>query len=234
MKIKIRIGSRFREQKIAVTQKIIEPDLPTVKKYLPEYREILKRSGGHKPRKFVEAIRIIATPASFNPSGIGDYAYLNSYGYETKTGKIGTGPGYSYESMLPSGVTPRERMVEVPKGMRMWITIYDGMWGGYWSTVNVYVHPDEMPPEKERLVAVYELTNEEWAVLALTAQLISSARAPECYRYNIDYYKSRDSLIQKGLLNKNGAINSRGKAAFESKFGFKDYYQILRELGFQE
>ena len=112
-----------------------------VKKRFPEYKEILEMAGGYKPRKFVEAITVIKCPATFNPSGLGDYAYRSSY--YVKDGEITTGPSYSYDTMMSSGIQPTERAVDVPKGTRMWVVTYDGIWGGHWE-VKVFVHELDM------------------------------------------------------------------------------------------
>ena len=112
-----------------------------VKKRFPEYKKILEMSGGYKPRKFVQAIEIIKCPAKFNPSGLGDYAYRHSY--FVKDGTITPGPSYSYDTMMSSRIVPEERIVDVPKGTRMWIVTYDGIWGGHWE-VKVFVHELDM------------------------------------------------------------------------------------------
>lgn len=115
-------------------------DLQEIKRLLPEYKQILELSGGHKPRKFIEKIRIIKTPAIYNSSGLGDAAYRFSY-YVDKYGKITPGPSYSYESMMAVGVQPVDRTVDIPEGTRLWIVTWDGIWGGHW-TVEVFVHGD--------------------------------------------------------------------------------------------
>ncbi len=115
-------------------------DLQEVKRLLPEYKQILELSGGRKPRKFIEKIRIIKTPTTYNPSGLGDAAYRSSYLVD-KNGNITPGPSYSYDTMMYSGVQPVERPVDVPEGTRLWIVTWDGMWGGSWE-VNVFVHGD--------------------------------------------------------------------------------------------
>lgn len=106
-------------------------------------------SGGYKPRKFVEKIEVIKCPAKFNPSGLGDYAYRNSYFVED--GEITSGPSYSYDTMMSSGIVPTERIVDVPKGTRMWVVTYDGIWGGHWE-VKVFVHELDMieAPSKQQ------------------------------------------------------------------------------------
>lgn len=101
-------------------------DLKDVKEQFPEYKKILALSGGHKPRKFVEAIKVVRCPTTFSPSGLGDYAYRHSY--FVANGKITEGVSYSYDSMMAVGVSPKERMVDVPKGTRMWVVTFDGMW----------------------------------------------------------------------------------------------------------
>lgn len=116
-------------------------ELKEVKKRFPEYKEILETSGGYKPRKFVQAIEVIKCPAKFNPSGLGDYAYRHSY--FVKDGEITSGPSYSYDTMMSSGIIPTERIVDVPKRTRMWVVTYDGIWGGHWE-VKIFVHELDM------------------------------------------------------------------------------------------
>jgi len=100
--------------------------LKEVKERFPEYKQILELSGGMKPRKFVEKINVVMCPVKFNPSGLGDYAYRHSY-FVDKKGEITTGTSYCYDTMMSVGVSPIERMVDVPKGTRMWIVTYDGI-----------------------------------------------------------------------------------------------------------
>ena len=113
-------------------------DIEMVKKQFPEHKEILARCGGYKPRKFIQAISIVPCPAPFNPSAQGDCAFTHSFLVEN--GKITPGPAYSYDTMLVSHVNPYERTVDVKPNQRVWVCTYDGMWGGFWHTVNVYVH----------------------------------------------------------------------------------------------
>ena len=122
-------------------------NLQDVKRLLPEYREILNQAGGHKPRKFVERIDVIECPAGFNPSAQGDFAYTASF-MVNRDGVVSSGPSYSYDSMLGSGVNPYERQVDVPRGSRIWVVTYDGQWGGAWARVLVFVHPDDALPER--------------------------------------------------------------------------------------
>ena len=127
---------------------VIPSKLAWVKKYLPEYKEILEDWNNLKPHKFVENITILRCPATFNPSAQGDFAFTKSYVY--KDGVLTKGPGYSYDSMLAGGVNPYEHTVDVPKGVRVWVTTYDGQWGGFWSRVEVYIHAtDLLEPGKE-------------------------------------------------------------------------------------
>ncbi len=116
-------------------------ELLDAKTKYPEYKKILEMSGGYKPRKFVKAIKVIPCPAKFNPSQLNDTAYRDSY--FVQNGQITKGVGYCYDSMMTVGVKPVERMVNVPKGSRMWIVTFDGMCGGYW-TVEVYVHEQDL------------------------------------------------------------------------------------------
>lgn len=95
-----------------------------------------------KPKKFVEKIAVIKTPAGFNPSAQGDYAFTHSYSWDGK--QLTKGPSYTYDSMMNVVGSPYERTVDVPKGVRVWVCTYDGQWGGYWSRVDVYVHPDNL------------------------------------------------------------------------------------------
>lgn len=117
-------------------------DTKEAKKRFPEYKKILEMAGGHKPVKFVQAIQVIKCPTTFNPSGLGDYAYRSSY--YVKDGHITTGPSYSYNTMMSTrGVVPEERIVDVPRGTRLWVVTYDGIWGGHWE-VKVFVHEFDM------------------------------------------------------------------------------------------
>lgn len=123
--------------------------LELAKKYYPEYEKIFKLSGGQKPRKFVQAIQTIICPARFNPSAQGDFAYTKSYAYNTVTNEIKKGPTYSYDTMMSTIPNPYEREVDVPFDTRIWVTIFDGQWGGSWS-VSVFVHLKSLPmPLKE-------------------------------------------------------------------------------------
>lgn len=120
-----------------------ETKIAQMKRQLPEHSQVLAESGGHNPRKFIEKIEIIKCPAEFNPSAQGDYAYTTSFDWDGK--KLIKGPSYSYDTMMNVVDSPFGRTVDVPKGHRIWITTYDGQWGGFWSVVNVYVHPDDFP-----------------------------------------------------------------------------------------
>ncbi|MDD3474448.1 MAG: hypothetical protein PHP08_00910 [Candidatus Dojkabacteria bacterium] len=123
-------------------------DLDEVKRLFPEYKKILEMSGGYKPRKFVKAIKVIKCPSKFSPSGLGDYAYRHSY--FVSNGKIVPGISYSYDSMMAVGVSPDERMVDVPKGSRMWVVTFDGMWGGFWDVL-VFVHEEDLLGNSEEI-----------------------------------------------------------------------------------
>ncbi len=135
-------------------------DSKEVKKRFPEYKEIIEMAGGHKPVKFVQAIEVIKCPAKFNPSGLGDYAYRSSY--FVKDGEITTGPSYSYDTMMSSRIVPEERVVDVPKGTRMWVVTYDGIWGGHWE-VKVFVHELDMIEAPKSQSKIENLVNEKFA-----------------------------------------------------------------------
>lgn len=122
-----------------------------VDRYLPEATAVYASMHGQKPRKFIEAIKVKATPAKFNPSSQGDYAYTKSFVWDGET--LESGPAYSYDSMLAVGVDPYERTVDVPPGKRVWVVTWDGQWGGYWSRVIVFVHPSELPASAMALEA---------------------------------------------------------------------------------
>lgn len=112
-----------------------------VKKYLPEYKQVLERAGGHKPRKFLEAVKVKLVPVKFNPTGLSDYAVRKSFSWDGTT--LTEGPMYSYDSMINVVKDMSERVIssnDVGPGMRVWITTYDGGWGGYWSSVLVFVN----------------------------------------------------------------------------------------------
>ena len=124
-------------------------DLSEVKQKFPEYKKILEMSGGYKPRKFVKAIKVVRCPAKFSPSDLGDCAYRHSYFVDSK-GEIAQGVSYCYDSMIGVGVYPKERTVDVPKGTRMWVVTFDGMWGGFWD-VSVFVHEADMLMEGKQI-----------------------------------------------------------------------------------
>ncbi|MDP2662024.1 MAG: hypothetical protein Q8R28_14970 [Dehalococcoidia bacterium] len=109
---------------------------------LPEAEQVLDDFDRVQPRKFYEELEVIPTPASFNPSAQGDFAFTRSYSYDGK--KLVGGPAYSYETMLSEGVNPYGRTVDVPPGVRVWIATYDGQWGGRWARVKVFMHPSEL------------------------------------------------------------------------------------------
>ena len=121
-----------------------------VNRVLPEWKRVLDDMSmvdipGNKlkkPKKFVEKIEIIQTPAGFNPSAQGGYAFTNSYSWDGEN--LMKGPSYTYESMMNVVGSPYERAVDVPRGTRVWVCTYDGQWGGYWSRVDVYVHADDL------------------------------------------------------------------------------------------
>ena len=127
------------------------------RRLLPEYdlvcAELARPHGGMlKPIKFAQKLTIVQCPAEFTPSAQGDFAFTSSFHWDGKN--LNKGLGYSYDTMLGSRVNPYNRTVDVPIGHRVWICTYDGQWGGYWSRVLVFCHPDEA-----KLLTVAERTS---------------------------------------------------------------------------
>lgn len=118
-------------------------ELAEVKKRLPEYKKILEECGGNKPKKFIEAIKVVPCPAVFSPSDISDYEYR--YSFLVDKNGIQKIAAYCYESMMASGVNPYERNVDVPRGSRMWVVTFNGMGKGFWR-VQVFVHEQDLLP----------------------------------------------------------------------------------------
>lgn len=112
--------------------------LTLVNNYLPEYGKVLADSGGYKPQKFVERIRIVDIPSTFNPSFLNDTAFLSAYLYEHE--QLSRITSYSSDTIASSGVAPTARQVMAGRGQRIWICIYDGYLGGFWNRVDVYVN----------------------------------------------------------------------------------------------
>ena len=125
-----------------------------INKSLPEWQQVLYNMShmdipGNKllkPKKFVEKIEVIKTPAQFNPSGISDTAFLHSYSWDGKV--LTEGPSYSYDSMMNIVGSPFERNISIPRGSRVWICIYDGAMGGFWRKVDVFVNADDFAQDK--------------------------------------------------------------------------------------
>lgn len=132
---------------------------------LPEWGYVIKelsqgQPGGKMkhPRKFVEVIKIIPTPAKFNPSHIDDYSYSESFAWDGK--HLSKGESYSYDSMINVVGGVFEREVTVPKGVRIWICIYSGAQGGHWVSVNVYASPEDIIASK----GLYDIGNSKLEV----------------------------------------------------------------------
>jgi hypothetical protein len=119
------------------------------KQVFPEAREVLDIMSltdipGNKPRKplkFYEKIKVLPTPAKFSPSSISDSAFTKMFSYENRY--LAEGPSYTYDTLPNMTADPFERFVNVPRGSRVWVCTYDGMWGGYWARVDVYVSPED-------------------------------------------------------------------------------------------
>lgn len=118
-----------------------------VQRYLPEYKLVYdsfaRGRTDYKPQKFIEAIQIRICPSTFTPSAQGDFAFTKAFIWDGRS--LMEGPGFSYDTMISSGVNPYERTVDVPLGQRVWVATYDGQWGGYWSRVLVFIHPQQLP-----------------------------------------------------------------------------------------
>lgn len=106
----------------------------------------------------------------------------------------------------------------------------------YPKNATLYVSPDAMAKQLDD-GQKQEITSEEYLVLVITRSLKASymgenQREKEARRYNIDFRTIVNQLISKGLLNKNGAINTNGKNALLDKFDrHLDAYQAANKLG---
>lgn len=146
--------------------------------------------------------------------------------YFYKNGKVQEQEG-SYGGQNP--YTSREKNI-VNKGFKIKLSSLDEMLlrtNTYPKTATLYVHPDamvKMLPEPAT-----DLTALEKAVLFVTRSLKSFARKEEADSYGIsgrDYDSAKKSLIEKGLLKKNGSITPNGKNAISD-------VKNLRQLGFK-
>jgi hypothetical protein len=108
-----------------------------IKKLLPEAGLVYAETGFDKPIKFQQAITIKKAPADFQPSGLNDTA--SRIVYDFHGGKVDRVISYSYDTMMNMVPDISDRQVTVPEGHRVWVVTYDGMSGGYWSQVDVYV-----------------------------------------------------------------------------------------------
>lgn len=77
-----------------------------------------------------------------------------------------------------------------------------------------------------------DLSKEEILFLRITQSLKAFARKEECQRYGLDYDTLKNKLINKGYLNKNGAINTKGKNIM-TKYT-STTYALARELGIKD
>jgi hypothetical protein len=187
-----------------------------IHRLLPEYTEVLSRSGGHKPVKFIESIVVIKCPAPFNPSAQGDFAYTQSFSYDGRT--LSSGPAFSYDTMLATRVNPYERIVNVPPGIRVWITTYDGQWGGFWSRVDVYMNEADFSrmaaQVAEPLKPYVELTDRQKTILATIRAYTSSYRRDVFARNKVTLAEI-DELYKKGFVDRRGALTRLGRIAAE-------------------
>lgn len=100
----------------------------------------------------------------------------------------------------------------------------------------LYAHPDDMnkalldEPDKS------ELSPEEIMQLVITKGLKAFARKEEAMRYGLKFDDVKQSLIKKGYLMKNGAINKKGKNFLMTYFK-KDLiqsYDAAKKLGIKD
>lgn len=192
--------------------RVLKPSPNEVKRFLPEYREVLRESGGHKPIKFVDRIEVLRCPAPFNPSAQGDFAFTSSYSWDGKI--LSRGPAFSYDTMLATRVNPYERIVTVIKGVRVWITTYDGQWGGHWSRVHVYMNMldfDKLLSQvKGELKPHIDLTERQMKILA-TVRAYKSDYRKDVFRRNRVTVDEMQELNRLGLIDARGAITRSGK-----------------------
>lgn len=102
----------------------------------------------------------------------------------------------------------------------------------YPKSATLYVHPDAvikaLEPEVEN-----ELSKEEIMLLFITRGLKPSFRRQEAASYGIDYNSVSQTLINKGYLMKNKAINKKGKnylLTFEKGKHMQDH-EVADKLG---
>jgi len=174
-------------------------------KYFPEYQKVYEAARGSKPRKFVENIQIRTCPATFNPSAQGDFAFTHSFVWDGKT--LTKGPGYSYDSMLAERVDPYERQVDVPRGTRLWVVTYDGQWGGHWSRVLVFVHPDELPAPFRQLPAPKAVPEVPATPGAVGGVNTTTSRADAIEKLNAKVGKMQTTAFMKAVFQKFAASN---------------------------
>jgi len=122
-------------------QQTYTDNLAVLNKYFPEWKAVLEGAGGHNPRKFVEHLKIIITPAQWNPTGLGDFDFRHTFVYKAHEKRLVAGPAYSYDTMLnvASGSGLHNRAVTLEQADRFWDVVYTGQWGGGWVKVNLYI-----------------------------------------------------------------------------------------------
>lgn len=94
----------------------------------------------------------------------------------------------------------------------------------YPKMAKMYAHPDDMNKAMLDEPSDTELSKEEIMTLGIIKGLKSFARKEEASRYGIQFDPVKQSLIKKGYLSKNGAINKKGKN-FLIQYFKKDYIQ---------
>jgi hypothetical protein len=97
----------------------------------------------------------------------------------------------------------------------------------------LWAHPQDMNKMMLDEPTKDELSKEEIMTLALTKGLKAFARKEEASRYGIQFDEVKQSLIKKGYLMKNGAMNKKGKN-FLLQWSGKDFvqdYWVADKLG---
>jgi hypothetical protein len=120
------------------------------------------------------------------------------------------------------------RMTTLPPNMAV---VAHSIFSGKDMGVTIYVNPESLT---KMLPAPDEVTWAEKVVLAATRGLKSSYAGIKDYRFRealkdtgitrVEWDQAKESLIQKGMLNKAGAIQDKGKNAI----GHMDLYRLKR------
>ena len=109
-------------------------------------------------------------------------------------------------------------MVDVRRGIRVWICTYDGQWGGYWSRVHVYVNSEDFKELSARVKGLLkpgvELSDRQKHILA-TVRAYKAEYRREVLRRNSVTVEEMEELNRMGLLDARGTLTSRGRLVAE-------------------